>query len=244
MSELDDPRRYDEIRRRVRGKPALEAFYREVYEEFAACVARCPPGGGILEIGSGAGFAREVVPGLITSDILPYPDLHLVLDARQLPFGAASLRAIVLFNVFHHIPDSAAFLEECQRVLRPGGRLLIVEPHPGVVGAPILRFLHHEPYDPSGGWSFGSSGPLSGANGAQAWIVFQRDRARFEQTFAGLSIVRYQPVSPFRYWLAGGLKWWTLLPGALFGAATAVDRRLAAAWPDTGSFANVEIVRR
>ena len=55
MSELDDPRRYDEIRRRVRGKPALEAFYREVYEEFAACVARCPPGGGILEIGSAPG---------------------------------------------------------------------------------------------------------------------------------------------------------------------------------------------
>lgn len=244
MSELDDPARYHEIRRRVRGKAALEALYREVYAEFAACVTRCPPGGGVLEIGSGAGFAREALPALITSDILPYPGLDVVLDARRLPFGAATLRAILLFNVFHHIPDSGAFLEECQRVLRPGGRLLVVDPHPGVVCGPILKFLHHEPYDPSSGWTFESSGPLSGANTAQCWIVFRRDRALFERRFRGLSIVRYEPVSPLRYWLTGGLKWWNLLPRPLFHAATAIDRRLVAAWPDTGSFANVEVVRQ
>jgi SAM-dependent methyltransferase len=244
MNELDDPGRYEEIGRLVRGKPVLKALYREVYDEYLACVARCPPTGGVLEIGSGAGFARDIIPGLITSDILAYPGLGAVFDARRLPFGAATLRTIVLFNVFHHIPDSAAFLAECERVLRPGGRVLIVDPHPGVVCGPILRFLHHEPYDRGLGWTFESSGPLSGANTAQCWIVFRRDRALFERRFPRLSIVRYQPVSPFRYWLSGGLRWWTLLPRALFGAATALDRRLVAAWPDTGSFAHVELVRR
>jgi SAM-dependent methyltransferase len=244
MTDLDDPARYDEIRRRVRGKPALEALYREVYDEFAACLARCPPAGGVLEIGSGAGFAREVVPELIASDILPYPGLDVVLDARRLPFGAATLRAILLFNVFHHIPDAGAFLAECERVLRPGARMLIVDPHPGIVGGPILRWIHHEPYDATGGWTFESTGALSGANTVLCWIVFRRDRAVFERRCPGLSLVRYQPVSPLRYWLSGGLKWWTLLPSALFPAATALDRRLVAAWPDTGSFVNVELVRR
>jgi SAM-dependent methyltransferase len=244
MSELDDPGRFQELRRRICGKPSLDALYREVYAKYAACVSRCPPEGGVLELGSGAGFAREVVSKLITSDILAYAGLDLVLDARQLPFATGALRAIVMFNVFHHIPDVGALLAECERALRPGGRVLIVDEHPGVIGAPILRYLHHEPYLPNAGWTFQSTGPLSGANGALCWIVFRRDRAEFERRFPGLSIERYQPHTPLRYWLAGGLKRWTLLPRPLFPIATTLDRRLAAAWPDTGSFVDVELVRR
>jgi SAM-dependent methyltransferase len=244
MSGLDDPSRYLELRSRIHGKYALSALYREVYAAYAACVARCPPGGRVLEIGSGAGFAADCVPGLIASDILAYANLDLVLDARQLPFAAGALRAIVMFNVFHHIPDVGALLAECERVLRPGGRVLIVDQHPGVIGGPILRYVHHEPFRPDAEWTFESSGPLSGANGALCWIVFQRDRATFAQRFPGLAIARYQPHTPLRYWLSGGLKRWTLLPRILYGAASAADRLLAAAWPDTGSFVDVELVRR
>jgi hypothetical protein len=32
-------------------------------------------------------------------------------------------------------------------------------------------------------WSFPAVGPLSGANGALPWILFERDRARFEREF-------------------------------------------------------------
>ena len=244
MSELDDPGRYQELRRRIRGKHALDALYREVYARYAACVSRCPPDGGILEIGSGAGFARELLPNLIASDILAYAGLDLVLDARRLPFAAGALRTILMFNVFHHIPDVGAMLAECERALCPGGRVLIVDEHPGVIGAPVLRFIHHEPYQPEAGWTFESTGPLSGANGALCWIVFRRDRAEFERRFPGLSIARYEPHTPLRYWLSGGLKPWTLLPRPLWGVATALDRGLAAVWPDTGSFVDVELVRR
>ena len=245
MNALDDPRCYDRLRRRIRDKRALHALYREVYGKYSACVARCPTQGGVLEIGSGAGFARDVLPGLIASDILPYAGLDLVLDARRLPFASETLRAILMFNVFHHIPDVGAMLGECERALVPGGRVLIVDQHPGVVGGPILRHLHHEPYRPdAASWTFESTGPLSGANGALCWIVFRRDREELSRRFPALALERYQPHTPFRYWLSGGLQAWTLLPRALFGAATAFDRGLAAVWPDTGSFVDVELVRR
>jgi SAM-dependent methyltransferase len=244
VSELDDPRRYDELRARVRGKFALHELYREVYSRFAACIERCPPGGRVLELGSGAGFAREMIPGLVASDVLAYPALDLVLDGRRLPFGSGMLRAIVMFNVFHHIPDVGAFLGECERALRPGGRVLIVDQHPGVIGAPILRYVHHEPYMPGSGWTFESSGPLSGANGALCWIVFRRDREEFARRFPRLSIERYEPHTPLRYWLSGGLKPWTLLPSPLYRAATVLDRAMSSLWPDTGSFVDVELLRR
>jgi SAM-dependent methyltransferase len=244
VSELDDPRRYDEIRSRIRGKYALESLYRETYAAYAECLSRCPGDGAIIEIGSGAGFAPEVIPGLIATDILPYAGLDVILDARRLPFATATLRAIFMFNVFHHLPDAGAFLAEAERVLRPGGRMLIVDQHPGAIGDPILRWLHSEPYRPDAGWTFESTGPLSGANGALCWIVFQRDRALLAERYPALALERYRPHTPLRYWMAGGLKWWTLLPKPLFAAASAVDRTLARRWPDLGCFVDVELVRR
>jgi SAM-dependent methyltransferase len=243
MNRLDDPSRGDAIRTRILEKPALNLLYRDVYARYAALLARCPCGGGALEIGSGAGFAREVVPELITSDILPYRGLDVVFDARRLPFGRGTLRAIMMFNVFHHVPDAGALLAECDRVLMGGGRMLIVDQHPGIIAAPILRHAHREGFDAAAGWTFASSGPLSGANGALSWIVFRRDRAEFERRFPSLRVERYEPHTPLRYWLAGGLKAWTLLPRAMYGVAARVDHALASAWPDTGSFVDVEIVK-
>jgi hypothetical protein len=76
----------------------------------------------------------------------------------------------------------------------------------------LLRLLHHEPFAPNAkDWKFASTGLLSGANGAQAGIVSQRDRRRFESDFPKLKLIRYQPHTPFRYWMSGGLKSWTLL---------------------------------
>ena len=63
MNDLDDPRRYHDIRDRIHGKWALESLYREVYAGLhPACVERCPSTGGVLEVGSGGGFAQELLP--------------------------------------------------------------------------------------------------------------------------------------------------------------------------------------
>jgi len=244
VEPLDDPGRLPRLKARIARKAALRRLYEEAYGKYAACLARCPPRGVVLELGTGAGFAARRIPGLITSDVLRYDGLDLVADGTFLPFADGSLRLVCMLNVFHHIPDAAAFLSEVQRCLVPGGRLFLVDQHPGLISSPVLRYLHHEPFRPDADWRFAGTGPLSGANGALAWIVFVRDRDRFRAAFPGLELVLYAPHTPLRYWLAGGLKGWSLLPGWAFAAATRLDALLVRASPRFGSFVDIELVRR
>jgi SAM-dependent methyltransferase len=241
---LDDPARGEEISRLVRKKAALRRLYLETYARYAACLRRCPAEGLAVELGSGAGFAKEVLPEIVTTDVLAYPHVDRVVDGREMPFADGSVRALFLLNVLHHIPDVGAFFRECARVLKPGGRVLVVDEYPGWIGGFVLRHLHHEPFDAQAAeWSFPSKGPLSDANGALAWIVFERDRDRFEREHAQLRVAAFERHTPLRYWLAGGLKRWSLLPGALFPLATRFDRALLALSPRFASFVDVELVR-
>ena len=244
MEALDSHSRVSEIRAQIERKPSLKCLYQEIYEKYIECLNRCPESGIALELGSGAGFPKQMVPELITSDILPYEGVDQVVDATQLPFEDQSLRFIGMMNVFHHIPDAERFLQEAQRCLLPGGRLFIVDQHPGYISTPILRFIHHEPYDArAASWKFESRGPLSDANGALAWIVFVRDRNTFQQLFPNLQLVQYSPHTPLRYWLMGGLKDWNLLPGPAFPFATKMDRILTWISSGLGSFVDIEVVK-
>jgi hypothetical protein len=120
----------------------------------------------------------------------------------------------------------------------------MVDQHPGWISTPILRYLHDEPFRPEAReWTFASTGPLSGANGALAWMVFQRDRSRFEARYPRLRLERYRPHTALRYWLSGGLRPWSLLPGWAFPLATRIDRLLGRISPEFGSFVDVEILK-
>ena len=120
----------------------------------------------------------------------------------------------------------------------------MIEPHIGWLATPFWRYLHHEDFEPRAhSWDFASTGPVSGANGALAWIVFQRDREIFSSLFPELEITQYRVHTPLRYFFMGGLQRWTLLPGWSFGFASACDRILARTLPSMGSFVDVELVR-
>jgi SAM-dependent methyltransferase len=244
MNGLDDVGREHDLHKLMQSKPALKLLYNKFYQRYIKCIERCPPSGPIVEIGSGASFAKEIIPDIITSDILPYSSVDICVDARQMPFRDRSLRAILMLNTLHHIPDAERFFSEARRCLRPNGRILIVDQYPGWLSYWIFKFLHHEPFNEKAEtWQFDSTGPLSCANGALCWIIFYRDREKFKQLFPELCIDAIEPHSPLCYWLAGGLKPWSLLPKKCFRLASMVDDAVSAVVPQLSSFVDIELVR-
>ena len=78
-----------------------------------------------------------------------------VVDATQMPLPTASVRALCMLNVFHHIPDASAFFKEASRCLVPGGRIFLRDQHVGWLSKWILGRVHHEPFDPQAKeWKF------------------------------------------------------------------------------------------
>ncbi|MBI1859530.1 MAG: class I SAM-dependent methyltransferase [Deltaproteobacteria bacterium] len=229
-------------RQTISSKPGLRSFYDSVYELYRHCIGRAPPTGLAIELGSGAGYAKRVIPDLITSDIVTDPEIDRVIDATQMDLPDGSARAFFLLNVFHHIPNVEKFLSEANRCLMPGGRILIVDHHPGWVGGPIYRWAHNEPFNAlASTWSFPSDGPMTGANAALAWIVFERDRALFHKRFPSLRISEKRLISPLLYWLSGGMKSWTLLSKRLVPLAEKLDRHLLSLSENFGSFVSIEL---
>jgi SAM-dependent methyltransferase len=209
--DLDDPRTTDLRRAIIEEKRFLRNIYADWYSRIATAL---PPGhGSVLEIGSGAGFLAEFVPALVTSDLFVCPGVRVVLDALHLPFARGTLRGIVMTNVLHHVSEPRQFFSDALTCVGPGGVIAMIEPWVTPWSRLVYTHVHHEPFQPDAAeWTFPSTGPLSGANGALPWILFQRDRARFEREFPGWSIERIEPMMPFRYLVSGGVSLRNLTP--------------------------------
>ena len=223
-----DDQRTTELRRGIiREKKFLRRIYEEWYGELIAAVP--PPtvcSGQVLELGSGGGFLKGVLPECITSEVFSCRGVDMVLDARSLPFADGSLRAILMVDVFHHIPNVAEFLREAERTLAPGGVVAMWEPWNTPWSRLIYKNLHPEPFEPEAvDWPFPASGPLSGANGALPWMVFERDKAAFARDFPGLKIEKLRLDYPFSYLLSGGVSRRALVPGLLFSFIRILERK-------------------
>jgi SAM-dependent methyltransferase len=57
---------------------------------------------------------------------LPEPQLSLAAEAERLPLAGGSVDACICFNAIDHMREPEAALAEIQRVLRPGGALLVM----------------------------------------------------------------------------------------------------------------------
>lgn len=224
--DIDDPRVTAARRQIIREKKPLRHIYAQWYGQIAAALPAVD--GSVVELGSGAGFLGDVVNGVITTEVFPMSGVDAIADGRALPFRSGSLRALVMVDVLHHIPDVRRFLDEAQRSLRGGGRIVMVEPWVTTWARLIYRTLHHEPFEPdAAAWSFPESGPLSGANGALPWIVFQRDRAIFDRDYPQLVVREVNVLMPFRYLLTGGVSMRSVVPSFVFPLVSFAERLLS-----------------
>ena len=215
--DVDDPLLVGRRREILLRKPFLRQIYDEWYERIRAALPPAAAGGGVLELGSGAGYFREFLPEAFTSEVFWCPNVSLVADAQQLPVADGALRAITMTDTLHHLPEVRRFFREAVRCLRPGGRIVMVEPWVTWWSRRIYRNLHHEPFEPEAAtWEFPPAGPLSGANGALPWIIFVRDRRIFESEFPELTLRAVEPFMPLRYLVSGGISLRSLAPAATF----------------------------
>jgi ubiquinone/menaquinone biosynthesis C-methylase UbiE len=94
----------------------------------------------VLELACGAGmglaylsrYARRLVGGDYTESMLQIakreslPDVPLIrLDAQELPFKENTFDVVLLFEAIYYLPHPDAFLQECHRILRKTGTLVL-----------------------------------------------------------------------------------------------------------------------
>jgi SAM-dependent methyltransferase len=205
----------------------LRRLYRGWYQELAQRLAGVP--GANVELGSGIGKLREVVPAIVTTDVEPTQWSDQVVDAATLPWDDGSLANLVLVDVFHHLPRPAAFLDEATRTLASGGRVVILDPYCSPLSTVAYTRFHHERTDLSAP-PFAEDERIAAAplesNQARATLAFFRAGDEYAARWPSLPIVERRRLAVLAYPLSGGFTKRSLVPSALTSALVAVDRAL------------------
>lgn len=132
--------RYDLMNTLMTG--GQDARWRRIVAESLSLEASAPVS--VLDVGTGTGklaqavgqaFPRSRVIGVdFTLTMLRHARRHLLCaagDALQLPFADARFDAVVSGFVIRNLADVRAGIAEQVRVLRPGGRFVVLETTPG-----------------------------------------------------------------------------------------------------------------
>jgi SAM-dependent methyltransferase len=192
-------------------KPVLRVIYEDFYDRLAA---ECRHGL-TIELGGGIGNLKRRLGRVVTSDVQFAPWLDCVVDAQRLPFAGGAAANVVMVDVLHHLEFPAVFFRDVARVLRPGGRVLMVEPAITWGSTLFYRLFHHEPVRTSAEiLNEGNPDPARDpydSNQAIPTILAIRDRERFHRQFPDLRIVRIDWFALAAYPLSGGFQRWSLV---------------------------------
>jgi SAM-dependent methyltransferase len=201
---------------------------RELYHDWYGRIARqLAPIGPTVELGSGIGSFKEFLPGVVATDVVPSPWSDEVVDARALPYADGSVGNLVLIDVIHHVEQPFRCLEEAQRVLAPGGRLVALEPFCSPLSRPLYRRFHRERLDESVDPL--SEAPQSGqdpwdANIALPTLLFWRHLHRLRRRLPQLEVVARDRLAWLVYPLSGGFSGRQLVPLSLGRWLLGVER--------------------
>ena len=241
--DLASPKRTLEHRDIILSKKFLKNLYEEWYHVFINEIPHLPSGK-LVELGSGGGFLKQLEPLVITSDVIQLSWTDMTFSAMEMPFEEEELAGIFMIDTFHHIPSVEIFLSNASKVLKKGGEIIMIEPANSSWGRFIYKNFHHEPFDENGGWHITESGPLTGANGALPWIVFERDRKRFDKLFPELNVVSIRYHTPLRYLVSGGVSFRQFVPEFSYGFFTWLDKLLCAISLNFSMFVSIKIKKK
>jgi SAM-dependent methyltransferase len=208
-------------------RPLVRELYRGWYREVVAELSGIA--GPTIELGCGIGTFKESHPETVATDVMPTPWTDEVVDAQQLPYEDASVANIVMTDVLHHLSDPMAFLAEAERVLKPEGRVVMVEPFCSPLSTPMWRLFHWETVDvsvdPFTGGAHSGEDPFD-ANTALPTLIFWRGLETYRRLRPGLPVVQRSRIAWLLYPLSGGLTGRRLLPFAARRGLAAFERAL------------------
>jgi SAM-dependent methyltransferase len=208
-------------------RPLTREVYRRAFGEIRRELA---DGDFTVEIGGGSGMARDFLSGVLVTDLVRTPHVEVVADAVRLPFARGSVDNLIGTDCLHHLPQPALLFEEAIRVLRPGGRLILVEPFISPLSRLAFALAHPEPVDlavdplPADGRPVVTgTGPFA-ANQAIPTLLFYRHHRRFAARFPELQLRTRRRTSLIAYPLSGGFSAPCFVPRWLHGSLFALER--------------------
>jgi SAM-dependent methyltransferase len=228
MPPMDDESYLVTHRRVWAEKPVLRRIYAEQF--YAPLLAY--RGARTLEIGSGPGLLSDIAPDVIRTDILPSPFIHLAADAHRLPFADGTFDSVIGLDVLHHFETPVRVLHEIARVLRPGGRLALVEPWITPFSRFVYTHLHQEtcdlrvqPWLDTSQFAAGKHKAAFDGNAAIPYRLVQHPEALPEW-----QLERCEVFCLFTYLLSLGFKRGSLLPAAAYPFVYRMERMTAPLW--------------
>lgn len=212
-------------------KASLRAVYGDYYDRMLSAL---PKDGKYLEVGAGSGHSREFTrkTDVTRLDILPAPWVDTVGDAQDLPFEDESFDGIFLLDVLHHLAEPKKFFEEANRVLKPGGRIAMIEPGITPVSWLFYNFLHEEPVDmsatPLAKQPYGETKDPFESNQGIPTLLFrhQEHKIALSEAVPSLKTTKREWLSLFAYPLTGGFKSWSLIPPGPAEALVRLENKL------------------
>jgi SAM-dependent methyltransferase len=223
---------------------------RLLYEDFHRRLLDCCPEGRVLDIGSGTAHIKDFRPDIVSADILPFPGIDVVADAHRLPFPNSCFSGVVMLDVLHHLERPIEFLREASRLLRPGGRLAMIEPAMTTLARRFYDRFHEEPVDmsadPFAEVAIDPDRDPFDANQAVPSLLFATPAARrqVEAVIPALRVRTVDWLSLFSYPLSGGFQSWSLMPAALVRPLLAFEEKVPQAIRRQIAFRMIVVLER
>jgi len=228
----------------------LEVLLRERYQFLGEHIK---PGDTVLEVGAGIGITSDYLPGvtLCRTDVEPNDWIDAVVSGEALAFRDSCFDAVVCFAALHHMHHPLAAVHEMARVVRPGGKLLIVEVHASWLLRLTLSMTRHEyidvAIDPFSGQSCQTrEGNHWNGNNAIGDRLFL-DRVRFAAAVPQLELIHHRFTEALIFINSGGVNVkvpYIPLPKIVLKTIAAVDRLLCRVAPNIFAICQEIVLRR